>query len=89
MEKMITSAFHINRNNLNKLFMENHGMTCLAYLMKLRMDLSKMLLTETELPVSEIGRRVSFTDQNYFARVFCKECEMSPSKYRETYTITI
>lgn len=64
-------------------------MTCLAYLMKLRMDLSKMLLTETELPVSEIGRRVSFTDQNYFARVFCKECEMSPSKYRETYTITI
>lgn len=87
-QEMITDAFHINRNSLNRLFLDNTGRTCLTYLMKLRIDLSKMLLSETQLPIAEIGRRVSFTDQNYFTRVFNKECGMTPTKYRETYTMS-
>ena len=81
-QEMIALAFNMDRNSLNKLFNENVGMTCMMYLEKLRLDLAKMMLTDTELPIAEIARRVSYNDQNYFSRVFKKECGMTPTKYR-------
>lgn len=79
----LTREFNVNRNLLNKMFVEQTGLTCLAYLLKLRLDMAKLMLTETELPISEIGARVGFLEPNYFTKVFKKECEMTPSQYRD------
>ena len=57
-------------------------MTCLNYLLNLRMDLAKILLTKTELPISEIGARVGFPDPNYFAKIFRRETGVTPSRFR-------
>lgn len=81
--EMLTKEFNVNRNLLNKMFVEQTGLTCLAYLLKLRLDVAKLMLTETELPISEIGARVGFLESNYFTKVFKKECQMTPSAYRE------
>lgn len=81
--KNLTNHFHVNRNFLNKAFLDEYGMTCLNYLLKLRIDLAKMWLSETEIPIAEIGRRLGYVDNNYFTKVFRKECGMSPIAYRQ------
>ena len=79
---VLTRQFAINRNKLNDLFMKQASMTCLNYLLNLRIDLAKILLTKTELPIKEIGARIGYPDSNYFAKIFKIETGMTPSKFR-------
>lgn len=79
----ITKKFAINRNKLNELFMKHSSMTCMSYLQKLRLDLGKILLTKTDLPVSEISLRVGYPDSNYFTKLFKKTEGMTPTQYRK------
>ena len=80
----LTKEFAINRNKLNGLFMKQASMTCLNYLLNLRIDLAKILLTKTELPVKEISSRVGYPDPNYFAKLFRNETGKTPSQYRKS-----
>lgn len=79
---MITKKFAINRNKLNALFTKHSSMTCMNYLQKLRIDLAKILLSKTEIPISEVSSRVGFPDPNYFTKLFKKTTGVTPSKYR-------
>ncbi len=81
--EQLTKEFSLNRNKLNELFLKETSMTCLNYFMRLRIDLAKIMLMETELPVGEIGARVGFHDSNYFTKVFKKQVDMTPSEYRK------
>jgi len=78
----LTKEFMINRNKLNEIFMKQASMTCLNYLLNLRMDLAKILLTKTEIPIGEVSTRVGYQDANYFAKVFKKNVGVSPTEYR-------
>ena len=80
----LTLKFAINRNKLNEIFEKQTSMTCLNYLMHLRVDLAKILLTQTELPIGEIGARVGYPDSNYFTKVFKENVGQTPSQYRES-----
>lgn len=80
----LTKEFAVNRNKLNELFMEQTSMTCLSYLLNLRMDLAKILLSKTELPVGEISSRVGYPDPNYFTKVFKDKTGKTPSQYRRS-----
>lgn len=80
----ITKKFAINRNKLNDLFMKQSSMTCLNYLLNLRIDLAKILLTKTELPINEISSRVGYPDPNYFTKLFKHVTGYTPSQYRKS-----
>ncbi|MGH8071780.1 MAG: helix-turn-helix domain-containing protein [Candidatus Entotheonellia bacterium] len=51
-----------------------------------RIDRAKQLLTETMLPLSEVGLQVGCTDQSYFTALFRKQVGMTPKAYRDTTT---
>ena len=57
-------------------------MTCHDYLLTLRMDLAKVMLTNTELPINEIASRVGYPDAGYFAKIFKHVTGKTPSLYR-------
>lgn len=82
--EMLTRHFAMNRNKLNDIFLEHSSMTCLNYLMNLRIDLAKILLKRTELPISEISNRVGYPDSNYFSKLFRNMVGKTPSKYRKS-----
>ena len=48
------------------------------------MNLSQIMLADTELQVAEIAGRVGYLDSNYFIKVFKKHTGVTPSKYRES-----
>ena len=79
----LTKTFLINRNKLNDIFMKESSMTCMNYLLKLRLDLAKVLLSTTQIPIGEVSARVGFGDQNYFTKVFKKHEGMSPKAFRK------
>ena len=82
--EMLTRKFLINRNKLNDIFVKESSMTCMNYLLKLRIDLAKLLLSTTQIPISEVSMRVGFEDSNYFSKVFRKQEGVSPTKFRNS-----
>ncbi len=80
---MVTTEFNLNRNTLNKVCVEETGMTCMNFLAEHRMNLAKYWLSDTEIPVFEIAQRLGFEDPNYFNKVFRKATGKSPTKYRK------
>ena len=80
----VTRKFAINRNKLNEIFEKHSSMTCMNYLLNLRMDLAKIMLTKTELPISEISSRTGYSDFSYFSKVFKEQTGMTPSQFRES-----
>ena len=49
-----------------------------------RMAQARRLLTEADLPISEVARRVGLIDPGYFARVFRRTNAMTPRAWRQS-----
>lgn len=81
----LTGEFNINRNKLNNIFVSKTSKTCLNYLMDLRIDMAKIILSNTEIPIGEVSFRVGYPDSNYFTKIFKKQTGLTPSEYRKKY----
>jgi len=68
----------------SKLFSEEMGCRFTAYLNKLRIEKSKLLLRGTDIPLVDIAGLVGYEDQSYFTKVFKRVTGASPGKYRES-----
>jgi YesN/AraC family two-component response regulator len=67
----------------SKIFKEEMKCNFTAYVNRLRIDQSKNLLKETNIPLVDIAGMVGYEDQSYFTKVFRKITGTSPGKYRE------
>jgi AraC-like DNA-binding protein len=78
----LTKAFHINKTTLNQKFKKTMGISVMAYLNTLRMQIACSILQNTTMPVSLIMQRVGFMDDAHFLRSFKKYTGLTPSEYR-------
>lgn len=58
------------------------GRTVQEWIIERRMAEGRRLLTDTDLPVQEVARRVGITDPGYFSRLFRREHGTSPRAWR-------
>lgn len=79
----LTEQFHINRTTLSEEFVKATGMSAIDYLIKLRIKIASILLSETSIPISEIVYRIGFNDSTHFGKMFRKYTGFSPSQYRK------
>jgi AraC family transcriptional regulator len=63
-------------------FKQSIGVTPHEYLMRRRVQLTIKLLSDTDMPLSEIAHAAGFVDQSHFARRFRQHVGMSPRDYR-------
>lgn len=68
---------------LTKLFNRYKGDTPLKYLTDIRIHEAKRLLTDTGLPIREVGERVGYPDQFHFSKTFRKLTGLNPTAYRK------
>ena len=80
----LTKKFNLNRNKSNSIFLDQTSKTCLNYLMDLRIDMAKIILSNTEIPISEVAARVGYSDSNYFTKIFKKMTGSTPSAFRNS-----
>ncbi|MGP4038436.1 AraC family transcriptional regulator [Gracilibacillus sp. D59] len=76
---------HLHPSYLHKIFRLSLGMSINQYITKVRLDKAKMLLINTEIPVTEISNYVGVNTSQYFSNLFKKETGLSPSAYREHF----
>lgn len=78
----LTELFHINRTTLSEEFAKVTGVSVIDYLIKLRIKIASILLSQTTIPISEILYRTGFNDSTHFGKMFRKYTGFSPSQYR-------
>jgi AraC family transcriptional regulator len=66
-----------------RLFKCATGQTPHQYVITCRMERAKHLLTETAVPLHEIGARVGYTDQSHFTALFRQYVATTPKAYRD------
>ena len=78
----IAGALYVNGNYLARVFKKETGRTLLWYHNAVRCEKAKQLLSESDLPVSEIGAAVGFVSSAHFTHLFKKMTGVAPSAWR-------
>lgn len=79
----IAAALFLNRDYISHVFKEETGYSIMAYVISLRVNRAKLLLTQTDRSVTDIAMACGYTDFTYFSKQFKKHTNMSPSKFRK------
>ena len=79
----IAEAFHLSNGHISKRFKKETNECLSTYINIVRIEKSKLLLTETEMYIEEICMKVGFTNKVTFLRVFKKIEGITPTQYRE------
>jgi AraC family transcriptional regulator, transcriptional activator of pobA len=78
----VASAVNISPGHLTTTVRRRTGRTIQQWITERRMVQARRLLSSTDLPIGEIGRRVGIPDAGYFARTFNKVHGVSPGHWR-------
>lgn len=73
--------FHIGRTQLYEISMQSYGVGIAEHIRNLRIGKAKLLLTESQLSLTEIAAQCGFKDYNNFITVFRKNVGVPPKKY--------
>ena len=83
----IADYVFLNENYLSRLFHKEVGCSISKYILEKRLALSKKLLIQTKLSVSEIGEKVGYDTTTYFVRIFKQETGKTPNEFRKDMRI--
>lgn len=82
LQKAAAAAF-ISPFYLSHIFRDEMNTTFSEYLIKIRMENAKKLLTSTNIKISAVAESVGFFDANYFTKVFIKAYGINPREFRK------
>ena len=71
---------------VNRMFRTHLGCSPLAWVLEVRIEGAKSMLTTTALPVNQVARRSGFSDAYYFSRQFRAHTGLSPSTWRRRWS---
>ena len=77
----LSSHLNISISHLSALMKKHTGRTFSSYLITLRMEKAKELLTRTELKIADIAELCGYSDVYYFSHSFKKYTGTSPRRY--------
>lgn len=85
--KDFEEIFKISGRHLNRIFKKETGQSLMHYYLQMKLKNAQNLLSDTDIPVSEIAKSLQFKSAAYFSVFFRKHCRCSPSKYREIHSL--
>ncbi len=69
--------------HFNRLFKDIFGVTPKQYIMSLRLIEACKLLKESDMTISQLSAQCGFPDSSYFAQLFLKRFQITPTEYRK------
>ena len=79
----ISKYVGVTEGYLSHIFKTSTGESVMAYLSQIRIKKAMLLLSKTELPITDICAYVGIESRQYFNRVFRNQTELIPSEYRK------
>lgn len=80
--RQVSDYCGVSESYLSRLFTEQMGESFINYVTRLRINLAKKMMEETNEPIGDIGKYVGYENQEHFSRMFKKVTGKSPSSYR-------
>jgi YesN/AraC family two-component response regulator/quercetin dioxygenase-like cupin family protein len=81
----LAGMFFISPNYLSTVFNEKNGMSLKDYINKLRIEKAKEYLKETDMKISDISKKVGYSQLSYFGSIFKKMENCTPNGYRSKF----
>ena len=81
--EQLADEAHMNKYYLSHAFKREYGVSPINYMITRRVEESKYLLAETDLPMSQISQLLGFSSLSYFSQVFRRSQNISPMEYRK------
>ncbi len=79
------SLVHMKTTYFIKRFKKNYGLPPITYFNRMKIYKAMGMLARTDMPIEQIARKLGITDTSYFARLFKKYCNVTPTKYRSEF----
>ena len=76
------AALGVSERHLRRIFLAEHGVTPIQYVQTRRLLLAKQLLTDTQLPVTQVALASGFKSLRRFNAAFADNYRMSPGQLR-------
>lgn len=83
----IAKNMYLSSIYISKLFKEVTGESPINYLINVRLRKAKKLLKKTDMSIKSISQSVGYSDAYYFSKLFKKYIGISPSKFRDKFTV--
>lgn len=81
----LAKHFFVSKATLNYSFKNYTSCSPMEYLLNIRINKSKTLLTESALTINEIANNCGFSSPNYFGLIFKNKEGISPVNFRKIY----
>jgi len=81
--KELAGYVGFSERHLNRCFLQETGMTPLAYLNRYRIQQARKLLEQGQFSITETIGRVGFSESSHFTRLFSREVGVSPSAFKK------
>lgn len=79
----LCERFGRSKSYLSHMFHEKCGMTLPSYCNDLKLNYAQLLLSSTQIPITEIAMDVGYNDVSYFIVCFRKKTGVTPLQYRK------
>jgi YesN/AraC family two-component response regulator len=80
----VAGYVYLNLSYFSKIFKEEMGFPFVVYVNIIRVDISKNLLIDNTVPLTDVSSMVGFEEQSYFTKVFKKMTGMAPGTFRKS-----
>lgn len=78
----LSSLIYRSNDYTNKVFRKYYGIPPYTYYLNKRVDMAKVLLTNTALNIKQIAARLGYKESHYFSKQFHLLTGMTPKEYR-------
>jgi AraC family transcriptional regulator len=78
----ISAVVNLSQYHFSRLFRSETGLSLHGYLLDLRMNHAKELLSETNTSVEEVAQQCGFSSTSHFIRAFKHEMNITPARFR-------
>jgi len=79
----LAEACHLSVSTLERRFKKHMAQTPLQYIMEIRLNNARVLITESEKSMATIAQETGFVDNSHFTRAYKKRFHISPSEDRK------
>ena len=83
--KQLINMSEVPERSLKRRFKAATGNTLIGHLQNLRIEESKRLLEQGDLPIEEVSEEVGYMDVSFFRRLFKRLTGLSPGQYRRMF----
>jgi transcriptional regulator GlxA family with amidase domain len=83
--EQLADAVAVSRRTFSRVFAKNANMTPSAFVEQMRIDFSRKLLEETDLPLKTVAFRSGFRSGTHMRVIFTRRLDITPREYRQRF----